>query len=130
MRETYHTPITSPANPPHDHTPSASALLPPATEFDKIRQNATKCNETSCAHARATEFRFLSLGMDWIRCIAWSCRPLPVMPIHETEPPPTTCAGLHNRRDMMCGDIDSGGKPLHDIRRTAWISITAESVST
>ncbi len=22
---------------------------PPATEFDKIRQNATKCNETSCA---------------------------------------------------------------------------------
>ncbi len=53
MREIPQPPTTSPANPPHDHTPSALAILPPATEFDKIRQNATKCNETSCAHARA-----------------------------------------------------------------------------
>ena len=38
-----------------------NALLPPATEFDKIRQNATKCNETSCAHAREDRETTLSL---------------------------------------------------------------------
>ena len=120
MRETYQPPIISPAGPPHDHTIGATTILPPSTKFYR----------NSCVRARAREataFRFLSFGMDWIRCIAWSSLLLGVMPIHETEPPPTTCAGLHNRRDMMCKDTDSGGKPLPGIRRTKWISITAES---
>ncbi len=82
MRETYQPPTTSPAGPPHDHTyprhsreggnpssrdhpPGATALLPPATEFDKIRQNATKCNETSCAHARARQRSSVSFPSAW-----------------------------------------------------------------
>ena len=93
MHEPYHTPTISPANPPHghshprhsrtfprhsreggnpspcDHTPSALALLPPATEFDKIRQNATKCNKTSCAHAREDRETTLSLKqIEFLRC--------------------------------------------------------------
>ena len=83
MRETYQPPATSPAAPPHDHTlprhsrvggnpspcdhtPGSSALLPPATEFDKIRQNATKCNETSCAHAHARDDRETTLSLKQI----------------------------------------------------------------
>ena len=90
MHEPYHTPTTSPANPPHghshprhsrtfprhsreggnpspcDHTPGSSALLPPATEFDKIRQNATKCNETSCAHAHARDDHETTLSLKQI----------------------------------------------------------------
>ena len=88
MYETYQPPIISPAGPPHDHTIGASSLLPPSTKFDKNRQNPTKFYRNSCVRARAREataFRFLSLGMDWIRCIAWSSLPLGVMPIHRTD---------------------------------------------
>ena len=70
-------------NPPRCvQTHEETALLPPSTEFDKIRQNTTKYYRNSCApaHARARHplpsfprrresscppaFRFLSLGMD------------------------------------------------------------------
>ena len=52
MRETHQPPTTSTAGPPHDHTPGATALLPPSTEIDTIRQSPTNHNENSCAHAR------------------------------------------------------------------------------
>ena len=53
MRETHQPPTTSTAGPPHDHTPGATALLPPSTEIDTIRQSPTNHNENSCPHARA-----------------------------------------------------------------------------
>ena len=53
MRETHQPLTTSTAGPPHDHTPGATALLPPSTEIDTIRQSPTNHNENSCPHARA-----------------------------------------------------------------------------
>ena len=72
MHETHHTPTTSPANPPHDHTPSASALLPPSTEIDTIQQSPTKHNENSCPHAHAREDYSTTLSLKqikFLRCL-------------------------------------------------------------
>ena len=73
MRETPQPPTTSPAGPPHDHTPGTSCPLPPATEIDTIRQSSTRLYRNSCPRARAREASppvipakagILSLGMD------------------------------------------------------------------
>ena len=55
MRETPQPTTSSPAGPPHDHTPGASAPLPPSTEIDTIRQSSTRLYRNSCPPARARE---------------------------------------------------------------------------
>ena len=81
MRETYQPPTTSPAGPPHDHTPpiipaKAGILHPaasnsrrdgplsPSTEIDTIRQSPTNHNENSCARVR--QRRSVSFLPTWI----------------------------------------------------------------
>ena len=98
-------------NPPRCvRTHEETALLPPSTEFDKIRQNTTKYYRNSCAHARARQplpsfpcrresscppaFRFLSLCMDCSQVAADSTYRLElpsrrhpgIMPINRLEP--------------------------------------------
>ena len=107
MRETYQPPTTAPAGPPHDRTHprhsreggnlpryvqtlEETALLPPSTEIDTMRQSSTSHNGNSCprvTRARGNR-RSVSLLSAWIAAgssqriqyIAWSCRPPAVMP--------------------------------------------------
>ena len=69
MRETPQPPTTSPAGPPHDHTPGTSGPLPPSTEIDRVLQDSTETRAR--AHAREAsppvipaKAGILSLGMD------------------------------------------------------------------
>ena len=74
------------------HTETAPSRRPQnSTQSNRIRQNPTETRVRAFlnvpAHAReATAFRFLSLGMDRIRRIAWSCRLISLMPTNQTEP--------------------------------------------
>ncbi len=95
MRETYQPPTTSPTGPPHDHNLEETALLPPSTEIDTIRQSSTNHNENSCprVRTRGRQRRSVSsLGMEIaprpqrIGHIARNCRPLAVLPIDQSEP--------------------------------------------
>ena len=103
MRETYQPPTTSPAGPPHDHTPPiipAKAGIPhpaasnsrrdgPPLTVDRNRHNTTESNEPQRKLVRAREataFRFLSPNMDRTRRIPWSCRLISLMPMNQTEP--------------------------------------------
>ena len=126
MPETYEPPTTSPASPPYDHTPGASALLPPSTQIDTIQQSSTNRNENSCprvtrARAReATAFRWISLGMNCAQAAAdsWSCRPLVFMPIDRTQPrsicrSPRTSVGTHGGTSLL-HELAIGA---HDSRR-------------
>ena len=87
MRETYQPPTTSPAGPPHDHTPGATDLTP---AVDGNRHNATESDEPQrklvpARDARTREaptFRSRSLCTDRIRGIAWGCRLMSLMPIY------------------------------------------------
>ena len=119
MRETYEPPTTSPASPPHDHAPSASALLPPSTQIDTIRQSSTNHNENSCAR-EATAFRWISLGINCAQAAAdsWSCRSLVLMPIDRTQPrsicrSPRTSVGTHGGTSLL-HELAIGA---HDSRR-------------
>ena len=66
--------------------------LPPSAEIYTMRQSPTNHNRNSCPRVtrartrEATAFRWISLGMDRILRIAWSCRLIRIMPIHRTEP--------------------------------------------
>ena len=53
MRETYQPPTTSPSVPPHDHTLEETALLPPSTQSDRIRQNPTETRVRAFLYSRA-----------------------------------------------------------------------------
>ena len=114
MRETPQPTTSSPAGPPHDHTPGASAPLPPSTEIDTIRQSSTRLYRNSCPPARTRARRPLANplacppargvpsrhsreggnpfsrhglpGPQRVGRIAWSCRPLAVTPIDRTDP--------------------------------------------
>ena len=125
MRETHQPPTTSPANPPHDHTPGATALLPPSTEIDTIRQSPTNHNENSCPHAHAREASppvipakagIPSLGMEIaprsqrIGCIARSYPPRTVMPIDRTEP--ERLSARQQRVTDWCRYDDGKGLPV------------------
>ncbi len=74
----------------HPKTRRQTRLQQNSTESDTIRQNATECNENSCAHAReATAFRsFLSAWVAPRRIgrIAGSLRPRTAMPTDRTKP--------------------------------------------
>ena len=68
--------------PPIARAPQETMPNSPSAECDKMRQNATKCNENSCpparAHARETTAFILSLGTDCPQA-AWTC-PTAVIP--------------------------------------------------
>ena len=48
------------------HTPEATALLPPSTEIDTIRQSSTKHNENSCPPARTRQRHSVGFLPVWI----------------------------------------------------------------
>ena len=63
MRETHPTPTTSLAGPPYDHTPSATTLLPPATQYDNMQRNATETRARPRARTHARQWIPAFAGM-------------------------------------------------------------------
>ena len=53
MREAHQPPTTSPAGPPHDHTPGSSSLLPPSAKSDRIQQNPAETRVRAYPNSRA-----------------------------------------------------------------------------
>ena len=91
MRETYQPPTISPPALRTTTLPARRRSSQPSTEIDTMRQSPTNHNENSCPPARGNSVPFpFSLGMDCDQVAgdqrtAWSCRPLAVMPIDQTE---------------------------------------------
>ena len=98
MTETYEPPTTHVIPAKAGIYPAVSKLskrrplsrrLQNSTQYDRVRRTTTKTRARTRARQRRSVF-FLSARVapesQRIRRIAWSCRPLSIMPIHQTEP--------------------------------------------
>ena len=68
----------------------------PLPSFPHTPTSFPRRRESSCPPA----FRWISLGMNRIRHIAWICRPIAAMPINHTEPPAIAVVGRFRAYEM------------------------------